>query len=83
MQAPETKSPLFFEKLTEGTKQRLARTSFVASSTHFEKIIRAASLQLKCSFIGLNESSRCRRFNQSFFFLIPNISKVIMKKLKS
>ena len=76
MQAPETKSPLFFEKLTEGTEQRLARTSFVASSTHFfEKIIRAASLQLKCSFIGLNESSRCGRFNQSIFFFKFQIFK--------
>ena len=46
----------------------IGRTSFVASSDHFEKIITSRSNQLSALFIGLNESSHQELFNQSFFF---------------
>ena len=44
------------------------RTSFVASSKHFEKIINSRSNRNKLLFIGLNESSHQELFNQSIFF---------------
>ena len=73
----------YYSRHFKNSLELATRTNLHALSQDFEKIITSSSLQLRCFFIGLNESSHRAGFSKlDFFFKISNYFKSYHGKTK-